>query len=303
MLVKRTNKIKASSQDRAFFAFNNVLLILAFLLVTYPLIYVVACSFSSSRAVVSGQVFLWPVEPTLIGYQRIFENKLIMSGYANSIFYTIAGTLYSLVLTLTCAFSLSRSDFCLRKPLMGIFAFTMLFSGGLIPSYLLVSNLGLINTRLAMILPTGLSVYNLIVTRTFFENTIPNELLDAARVDGCSDFRFFGSIVLPLSKAIIAVMALFYAVGIWNSYFNAMIYLTDEKLFPLQIILRQILVQNKVDVSMLSASSAADISSKQSLSELLKYALIVVSSVPMMIIYPFVQKYFVKGVMIGAVKG
>jgi len=296
-------EFRLSGSDRTFYIIITLILAVVLAAVAIPLIYTLACSFSSSRAVVSGRVFLWPVEPTLLGYQRIFENPAIIGGYLNSIFYTISGTLISLFLTLTCGYALSRPDFRLRNAFMGIFAFTMLFGGGLIPFYMVVSNLGILNTRWAIILPGSLSVMNMIVTRTFFQSTIPQELLDSARVDGCNDFRFFVSIALPLSGAIIAVMALFYAVGLWNSYFFALIFLHNTKLFPLQLILRQILVQNKVDVTMLTASSAEDISARQSLFELLKYSLIVVASAPMMIIYPFVQKYFVKGVMIGAIKG
>ena len=296
-------RIQSSRSDKIFHTIITLLLILIFVIVAFPLMYTVAASFSSSRAVVSGQVFLWPVEPTLLGYQRVFENPNIMNGYRNSIIYTTSGTLVSLFLTLTCAYALSRADFSLRKIIMGIFIFTMMFSGGLIPLYLLVSGLGMLNTRLAMILPSALSVFNLIVTRTFFENTIPQELLDASRVDGCSDIRFFILIALPLSGAIIAVMGLFYAVGIWNSFFNALIFLHSSRLFPLQIILRQILVQNRVDVTMIAPSHAEDIVARQSLFELLKYSLIVVASVPMMVLYPFVQKYFIKGMMIGAIKG
>ena len=295
--------MKRTRSDNIFLFIVTVILVLVFAVVAFPLIYTVACSLSSSRAVVSGRVFLWPVEPTLLGYRRIFENPSVMNGYLNSVIYTLGGTAISLFLTLTSAYSLSRADFGLRIPVMAIFAFTMLFSGGLIPTYLLVGKLGLMNTRWAIILPTAISVYNLIVTRTFFESTLPQELLDASRVDGCGDFRFFLTVALPLSGAIIAVMSLFYAVGIWNSYFSALIYLSNDRLFPLQLILRQILVQNKVDITMLTASTADDISARQSLFELLKYSLIVVASAPMMILYPFIQKYFIQGVMIGAIKG
>jgi multiple sugar transport system permease protein/putative aldouronate transport system permease protein len=307
MMMAKTGKrsIKPSVGDRTFYAVNNLCLGVVLIIVLYPLLYIVACSFSSSRAVVSGRVFLWPVEPTLIGYSTIFENPQIVNSFFNSVFYTVTGTAISLFFTLTGAYPLSRKDFKLRGVLMALFAFTLFFGGGLIPTYMLINNLGIINTRLAMVLPTALSVYNMVVTRTFFQNSIPNELLDASQVDGCSDLRFFASVVLPLSGAIIAVMALFYGVSIWNSYFNAMIYLNDEHLAPLQIILRKILVQNRVDISMMASnpSAAADISAKQSLSELLKYSLIVISSLPMLCLYPFIQRYFVKGVMIGALKG
>lgn len=291
--------------DKIFMAINYFLLGIILIVVAYPLIYMVSCSFSSSRAIASGRVFLWPVEPTLIGYKTIFQNKNVMLGYWNSAVYTILGTILSVSLTLLAAYPLSRKDFASGNFIMFIFTFTMFFGGGLIPSYLLMDSLGLTNTRAVMVLPGAVSAYNVIITRTFFRTNIPDELLDAAQIDGCSDFKFFLSIAIPLSKAIIAVIALFYAVGIWNSYFNALIYLNDRKLYPLQMFLREILVQNKVDADMLSKAymNVEDIMARQQVYELLKYSLIVVASLPMLCIYPFIQQYFVKGVMIGSLKG
>ncbi len=291
--------------DRVFYFFNYIFLALAFVAVIYPLIYIVSCSFSSSNAVVTGKVFLWPVQPTLIGYVTIFAHRRIMTGYLNSTFYAVAGTLLSVALTMLGAYPLSRNDFMFRKPIMFLFTFTMFFSGGLIPSYLLISNLGLMDTRAVMILPGALSVYNVIIARTFIKTNIPGELLDAASIDGCGDYRFFFSIVLPLSKAVIAVVALFSAVGIWNSYFPALLYLSRQELYPLQIILREILILNKIDAEMMSKGriNVQDLAAKQAIFELLKYSLIVVASLPVLIIYPFVQRFFIKGVMIGSLKG
>jgi len=297
--------MKDSFSDRLFMSVNYFILGIIPLVVAYPLVYIVSCSVSSSQAVISGRVFLWPVDITTVGYTTIFKNSSILLGYGNTLLYTTLGTVLSVVLTLLGAYPLSRKDFILRNPIMMIFTFTMFFGGGLIPTYLLISRLGLIDTRAVMIVPGALSVYNVIITRTFFKATIPDELLEAAQIDGCGDFRFFRSVALPLSKAIIAVIALFYAVGIWNSYFSALIYLNDRNLYPLQMILREILVQNKVDPAMIQSGqlTAQDIAAKQGIYELLKYSLIVVASLPVLCIYPFIQKYFVKGVMIGALKG
>ncbi|MEA4890698.1 MAG: carbohydrate ABC transporter permease [Clostridiaceae bacterium] len=297
--------MKKASGDTIFYAINYVLLTIILVIVLYPMIYIVSCSFSSSQAVISGEVWLWPVKPTLMGYETIFRNKDIMTGYSNSIFYTVCGTLLSVALTMLAAYPLSRSDFKLGGPIMLIFTFTMFFGGGIIPTYLLISSLGLINTRASMILPGAVGVYNIILSRTFLRSTIPSELLEAGQIDGCSDFRFFKAVVLPLSKAIIAVVALFYAVGYWNSYFSALIYLHDRAKYPLQLVLREILIQNKMTALEMSTGTMTpeEMAAKQALYELLKYSLIIVASLPVLCIYPFVQRYFVKGVMIGAIKG
>ena len=296
---------RLSFGDRVFYFINYIILSFFLLVVSYPLIYIISCSFSSSSAVVSGRVFLWPVEPTLIGHTTIFENNRILVGFANSFLYAVTGTILAGTVTMFASYPLSRNDFILRKQIMFIFTFTMFFGGGLIPTYMLIKKLGLIDTRAVMIIPGAVSVYNIIITRTYIKSNIPTELLDAARIDGCSDFQFFLRIVLPLSKTIMAVVALFYAVGIWNSYFNALIYLTRQQLYPLQIILREILIQNKVDAEMISKGriNVKDLAARQAIFELLKYSLIVVSSAPVFVIYPFIQKYFVKGIMIGSLKG
>jgi multiple sugar transport system permease protein/putative aldouronate transport system permease protein len=297
--------LKSGTGDRIFYGINYTLLSIVLFVYLYPMIYIVSCSFSSAQAVISGEVWLWPVRPTLMGYQTIFKNKDIMTGYGNSIFYTLSGTALAVALTMIAAYPLSRKDFGLSGPIMLIFTFTMFFGGGIIPTYLLMSSLGLINTRTVMIVPGALSVYNVILSRTFIRSSIPVELHEAGQIDGCSDFLYFRSVVLPLSKAIIAVIALFYAVGYWNSYFGALIYLHDRAKYPLQLILREILIQNRMSALEVAAGglSPDEIAARQSLYELLKYSLIIVASVPVLCIYPFVQRYFVKGIMIGAIKG
>lgn len=294
-------KIGESRGDRIFTVCNYIFLSLLVLSVLYPLIYVVSASLSSTTAVASGRVWLFPVDFSLLGYETIFQYSKVWTGYGNSLFYMVVGTIVNVSLTILAAYPLSRKDFYGRGIFMFLFVFTMMFNGGLIPSYLLVSDLGLINTRWALIIPSALSVFNVIITMSFFKSTIPNELLESAQLDGCNDFKFLFKVVLPLSAPIIAVIALFYAVGHWNSYFGALIYLRDESLFPLQLVLRDILVQNTVDPSMMG--DATQMANKIGLQQLLKYALIVVSSLPVLIIYPFVQKFFVKGVMIGSLKG
>ncbi len=293
--------IKDRGGDRIFNIFNYVVLTMLLIIVAYPLIYVVSASLSDPRAVISGKMWLWPVDITFAGYKAVFDNPKIITGFRNSLFYTVAGTFVSIILTLLAAYPLSRRDLAGRNVFMLLFVFTLLFNGGLIPTYLTVRSLGLINTPWAMILPTARSVYNLIITRTFFQVTIPGEMLEAAQLDGCSDFRFLRDMVIPLSGPIIAVNALFYAVAQWNAYFNALIYLTNQNLFPLRLVLREILIQNKVDVTQMG--DIAKQVQRQQLSDLLKYSLIVVASLPVLIIYPFVQKHFVRGVMIGSLKG
>ena len=294
------NKVNESAVDRIFMFFNGSILVLITFVILLPLIFIVSASFSSSEAVIAGRVTLWPVDFSLLGYETIFEHKKVWDGFGNSLFYTVFGTLFNVVMTIIAAYPLSREDLVGRRVITIAFIFTMLFSGGLIPTYMVVRDLGLLNTRAAMILPTGIGIFNLLITITFFRTTIPPELIEAARIDGASDFRTFGSIVLPLSRPIIAVLVLFYAVNHWNSYFQALIYLKDQELFPLQIVLREILIQNSIDASLLI--DVEDLIAREGLKELLKYSLIVVASVPVLILYPFVQRHFVKGMMIGSVK-
>ena len=300
--MKRNNKIHDCTVDKLTYAVNYFLLALFLIIVLYPFVYIISCSFSSGQALISGKVTLLPVDPTLDGYRAILEYRDIWTGFANSFLYTISGTLIGLVLTILAAYPLSRSSLVGRKPIMMLFLFTMLFNGGLVPNYMLILNLGLMNTIWAVILPMTLSAYNVIVARTFFISSIPNELHESAELDGCGEFRFLISIVLPLSKAIMAVLVLWIAIGIWNSYFNPMIYLNDKKKYPLQLILREILLMANVDFTKAAANPELYYKNQQ-LSEILRYGTIIISALPLMILYPFIQKYFVQGVMIGSVKG
>ncbi len=299
--MKKGTAIKPSKEDRIFYGVVLVIVTLIFLTVLYPIIYVISASFSSPTAVSTGKVVLWPVEFGLDGYKAVFENKDVLIGYRNTLFYTVFGTLINVFATLFAAYPLSRSDFAGRRYFLFFFTFTMLFSGGMIPTYMVMRDLHLLNTIWSVVLPGAVAVYNLMVARSFIESNIPREMLEAAQVDGCSDFRYFWTFVMPLSKPVIAVITLFYAVGHWNAYFNAFLYLDDRNLFPLQLFLREILINNKVDAA--TVTDQAFLDAKQGLADLLKYSLIVVSTLPIMCLYPFIQKYFVKGVMIGSVKG
>jgi multiple sugar transport system permease protein/putative aldouronate transport system permease protein len=292
---------RESRQDRAFNTVNTVFLSICFLVVLYPLLYVVSNSFSSPEAVISGRVWLWPVQPSLEGYELVFESGEIWRGYANTIFYTFFGTMINVVLTVMLAYPLSRRDFAGRNAIMFMVTFTMMFSGGIIPTFLLVRSLGILNTRWAMLLPNAITVWNVIITRTYFQTNIPVELLESAELDGCSNTRFILAVVVPLSGAIVAVITLFYAVMHWNTFFSALIYLRDSKLYPLQIILRAILLENQIDYTIVTNIEQEE--ARQMIASLLKFSLIVVASVPVLVIYPFVQKYFVQGVLIGALKG
>jgi putative aldouronate transport system permease protein len=270
------------------------------LIIIYPLFFIVIASFSDPSAVTGGRVWLAPVGFTLEGYEALFKNSAIWIGYRNTVLYAAAGTLFSLLVNIPAAYTLSRKDLVFRKPLMFFFLITMFFSGGLIPTFLTVKDFGLYNTFWVMVIPFAVSVYNLIVARTFFENSFPADLREAAEIDGCGNIRFFFTMVIPLSKAIIAVLALWSLVGQWNSYFTALIYLRDQGLYPLQLILRNILVSNQMQSAM-GTGEAAQIALRTA--SLIRYAAIIVSTVPVMCVYPFVQKYFNQGVMIGAVKG
>lgn len=293
---------KRITQDKFVYFVNYILLGLLLITILYPLIYVVSASFSSGEALASGKVRLFPVEPTLLSYKTVFEYDAIWVGFVNSIIYTVVGTVVSMVLTILAAYPLSRDDFRGKKVLSSIFLFTMMFSGGLIPTYMLVKNLGLMNTMWSIILPTAVSAYNVIVARTFFNQTIPKELLEASQMDGCSDFRFFSQIVIPLSKPIVAVLCLWIAISLWNGYFNPLIYINEESKYPLQLVLRRILLMSQVNFANANIDPAR-VAANRYLSQMLQYSTIIISSLPLMILYPFIQKYFVKGVMIGSVKG
>lgn len=290
-----------STRDKIFTIIVAVVLTLFFLVVLYPCIFVISASFSSGNAVQAGKVLLFPVDFSLEGYKAVLNTPKVWTGFRNSLLYTVGGTLISLVLTMTTAYCLSRNDVPGRNIVMLFFTFTMFFNGGMIPTYLVVRQMHMLNTPWALIIPGALSVYNMIVARTFIRNTIPDELMEASMMDGCSNIRYFIKIVLPLSKAIIAVLVLFYGVGIWNAYFNALIYMNDRNLYPLTIFLREILLVESIDPSTVADP---ELQAKiASMAGVIKYALIVVTMIPIMMIYPFIQKYFVKGVMIGSVKG
>lgn len=300
LTLKPKNHIKSSASDRVFYGIIYTIIGLMLIIVLYPLIYIVSASFSSASSITSGRMWLFPVEISLTGYKYVLQYRYVWIGYRNTILYTVGYTALGITMTLIGAYPLARRNLHFRGFFTFIFTFTMLFSGGMIPHYLLLKSLGMLDTVWAMIVPGCLSVYNMIVTRTFIQSNIPDDLLEAARIDGCSDFRFFFSMVLPLSKTIIAVLALMYSASMWNSYFNAFLYLRTKDLFPLQIFLRQILVNNNFDTDMLDPDAVEQILTLQLI---LKYAIIVVSTAPMLIFYPFVQKYFQKGVMIGSLKG
>jgi len=299
--MKRSRSgIALSRADKAFDILDYVLLTVAFLLVAYPLYFVIIASVSDPIAVYEGRVIIWPIKPTLEGYARIFSYDSLFTGYKNTLIYTLIGTSINVVMTVTAGYALSRRELVGRNVMMMGVMFTMIFSGGMIPNYLLVRSLGLYNTMWALILPGAVSTWNLIVCRTFFQQTIPDELREAAELDGCGDTSFFLRVVLPLSSSIIAVMVLFYAVSHWNSYYNALIYLSTTSKYPLQLVLRNILIVNTLDDMVNDVATQA---AQQRMGDLIKYGMIIVSSLPLLILYPFLQKYFVQGVMIGAIKG
>lgn len=293
--------VKPSRFDKGFNIVNNIIMACLLIATLYPLIYVASSSFSSPTAVMTGQVKLLPVEFGFKGYVACFKNGSIFTGYKNTIYYTLVGTFLNVSFTLLAAFPLSRRELVGRNGLSFMLAFTMWFNGGMIPNYLLMKSLGAINTPWAMWLPGLVGAWNVIITRTFIQTTIPDEIFESASLDGCNYFTYFWKIVIPLSGAIIAVIGLFSAVAHWNSYFNAFLYISKPELQPLQIVLRNILLQNQMSgetfVEMTNDAAEAG------LQELLKYSLIMVSCVPIWCVYPFVQRFFITGVMVGSVKG
>jgi putative aldouronate transport system permease protein len=291
---------KVLSSEKAFDLFVYVLAAIILCLVMYPLILVISASFSNPLQVIDGHVWLLPKGWTLEPYQRVFENPSIWTGYANTILYAVAGSAINIAMTILAAYPLSRRDLPGRNIIMFLITFTMFFSGGLIPTYLLVKDLGMVNTIWALLIPGAIATYNLIVIRSFFLTSIPFELQESAWMDGCSNWKLLLRIVLPLSKPIIAVMLLFYGVGHWNAYFNAMIYLRDRELFPLQLIIREILILNQSEDMGLEG---VGMSERVLMAESIKYSVIIVSSLPVLMIYPFIQRYFVKGLLIGSIKG
>ncbi|MFD0869610.1 Inner membrane ABC transporter permease protein ycjP [Chlamydia abortus] len=295
--------IKEARSDRIFDIANKALVWFFILIITYPLIYILSASISDPSYVNSGRMWLIPKGITFEGFVRVFNSTEIWNGYRNTIFYTLLGTLINLAVTLPCAYALARQELVGRVAIMGLLIFTMFFDGGLIPTYLLVRDLGMINTIWAMVIPGAASVWNIIVTMTFFRVTIPRALEEAAEIDGASVFRTFFQIVLPLSAPIVAVMALFYGVGHWNQYFAGLIFLSDRELFPLQLILRDILIQQEMTAElMIQGANPEAIGEQARIANVIKYAVMIVSAAPLLIVYPFLQRFFIKGVMIGSIK-
>lgn len=289
-----------SGNDKVFDVINALIMIVICLVIAYPLYYVFMASFTDPGIVNSGKLLLWPEKLFLGGYQKIFAFKPIWTGYWNTIRYTVLGTLTAIAVTIPCGYALSRKDLAGRRLWNFLFTFTMFFNGGIIPLYLVINKIGIYDTIFAMILPGAVSVYNLIVCRSFFDTSVPDELIEASKLDGCTDFGIFFRIVVPVSSTIIAVMLLFYATSIWNSFINALMFMGDQSKMPLQVILRSLILSNQASSVL---SSGTEMIERQKLAEQLKYGVIVVSAMPLLVVYPFVQKYFAKGVMIGAVKG
>lgn len=294
------NRLTISIGDNIFDTINLIIMTIICIAIVYPIYYVIIASFTEPHIVSSGKVLLYPEEVFMGGYERIFTYPPIWKGYANTIKYTFVGTLISICTTVPCAYALSRKDLFLRKQIMFLFTFTMFFNGGIIPLYLVIRNIGIYDTIWAIVLPPAVSVWNLIICRTFFETTIPDELLEAAIIDGCSDYGFFFRIVIPLSSTVITVMILFYSTAIWNSFMNALMFLSESDKMPLQVVLRNLILINQATSL---TTDAQEMVLRQKLAEQLKYGVIVVATVPLLAVYPFLQKYFTKGVMIGAIKG
>ena len=298
-MSKRKNALRDTMGDKIFYVINGFFLLLLALIIIYPLYFIIIASISDPDAVLGGEVILYPVRITFEGFAKIMERGDVWRGYLNTIIYTLLTVVLSLIVTIPAGWALSRKTLPGKKGFMIYFIIPMFFGGGLIPFYNVMSSLRLVNTIWAVILPAILSVWNLFMTKTFFESSIPEGMLEAARIDGAGKYRTFFSIVLPLSKAIIAVMALYYAVGQWNSYFNAMIFLQDAEKYPLQLVLKEILIASESTVG----GSGETILQQYRLANQLKYVSVIVSSLPVLCLYPFVQKYFAQGVMIGSLKG
>jgi ABC-type glycerol-3-phosphate transport system permease component len=299
---KNGGAVGLSRADRGFHGICSLWLALSGLIVLYPLVYVLSCSFSNTSAILGGKVFLWPVDISFRSYQRVFEHPLIIPSFFNSLFYVAGGSVVAVSLILLAAYPLSRRDFPDRKPLQAFFLVTMFFGGGLIPSYLLMRNLHLVGSRWALIVGAGFSCYNMIIVKTYFQTSLPAGLLDAAHIDGCGDLRFFFQFALPLSVPVVAVMVLFNAVGIWNSYFGGLLYLTDPKTFNFQQVLRDILFISNMSQEQMRNMDPREVAERLNMMYQLRYAILVVGALPMMILYPFIQKYFIRGMMIGSLK-
>lgn len=303
--IEVEKNIKRCKEDVIFDVVIFIILTVLLLIVAYPLWWVIISSISDPKAVSGGQVIWYPIGLNFKGYAEVFQDDSIVRSFLNSVLYTVCGVLINLAVTLPTAYALSRDRFSGKKIVTMFYVVTMFFSGGLIPTYLVVQKLQLLDTMWALILPGCLSVYNMIVARTFFKSNISEELYEAAEIDGCTQGRFFFQIALPLSGAITAIMVLYYGVGHWNSYFSALIYLSDQNKYPLQLVLRSILITNEAALQQAAttAEARAALNAKKELLEVMKYSLIIISSIPVLVLYPFIQRHFVKGVMIGSVKG
>ncbi|AYB46506.1 carbohydrate ABC transporter permease [Paenibacillus lautus] len=297
--MSKPSTVKEASSERLFDLMIYAIAAVIIVIVLYPLLFIVSASFSDPARVLNGEVWLLPKGVTLDAYENILHNDKIWTGYRNTILYTTVGTAINIIMTILAAYPLSRPDLPGRNGIMVLITLTMFFNGGLIPTYLLVKDLGMVDTMWALIIPGAIATYNLIVMRTYFQSSIPWELQEAAHIDGCSNWRLLFSIILPLSKPILAVMVLFYAVGHWNSFFNALIYIRNEDLHPLQLVLREILLISQSD----AVDGSVGLEKSILLAESIKYAVIIVSSLPVLLMYPLVQRHFVKGVMIGSIKG
>lgn len=292
--------MKESPGEKTLRALNAFILILCGVVSLYPLLYVISASFSNPLLIMKNEIYIWPKGFTLIGYQKVFENQDVWIGFLNTIFYTVLGTIINVVMTGMGGYVLARKEFYGRTFWTMVITFTMFFGGGMIPAYILMQKLHMYNTIWVMLIPGAISSWNLIIMRTFIQTNIPNELYESAIIDGANDIKILTRIVVPLSAPIIAVMSLFYGVDHWNEYFRALIYIQDRKLYPLQLILREILIQQQVSKEMMQNDSLAN---TEVIGHSIRYALIVVATVPILVFYPFLQKYFVKGMLIGAIKG
>lgn len=297
----KASHIRSSREDRVFSFVAYTLATIALVVTLYPLVYCVSASFSDPMEVVRGNVLLFPKKPTLLAYKAVARNQSMFTGYANTIFYTLLGTALNLIMTIAAAYPLSKRDFRGRNTITILFTITMFFSGGMVPNFLLIRDLGLYDSIWSLILPTCVSAWNLVIMRTYFQTAIPEEICESAYMDGCSNFRTLIRIVLPLSAPILAVMVIFYGVGHWNSYFNALLYLRSREKYPLSLVLREILLQGVGQEK--TGAEVIDSVADLLLFETLKYAVIIVSSLPMLLLYPALQRYFVKGAMVGSLKG
>ena len=296
--MKKAKNTLNGGSDRMFMTIVYLIAAFAFIVTLYPFLYVIAVSFSGSQAVYQGRVFLWPVDVTLSGYKQVAKQQGLWTAYGNTIFYTVVGTFFNIIATTIAAYPLSRRSFCLRRFFNFFIAFTMYFSGGMIPSYLLTTSLGLYNSRWVMIIPGLLSTYNVMVCRSAF-SAIPDEVIESAMIDGSNDWQTFARIAIHLVTPTLAVLTLYYAVGHWNNFFTALLYFSKEELMPVQVLLRRVLIQATDELTG-GISGAGD---KAAVSVQIRYVTIVIATLPILAIYPLLQRYFVKGVMLGAVKG